>query len=754
MRVFRLSIFPVLLVLFTLLAGCGGFHGVVTPTLTSISPATVAAGSAGFTLTATGTNFTAGTEILWDGIAQPTKVVSPTQLTTSISAAQIASAGIVAVRVMKADTTTSGVIDFTITGTGGGGGSTYSLTSISPSSIASGSPAFTLTATGVGFVNGDSITLDGVAITTSFDSATQLHATIPATNVVAAGTISVGVIDAAKNATNQLPLTVTGTSGATPPTLTSLSPSTAPSIVNPSASTAPLTLTANGTGFVSGSKVLWNGVPMTTTFVSSTQLTASIPATEFGTAQIGTSFVFVLNPDSTVSAELPFTITVSPSQNPTLVSALNAAPPSGTNHSSVGDPAFTMYLTGTLFASGAVANFGTTALATTYVSSTQLTAQVPASLLTAVSQVPITVKNTSSAASNPVPYLIGLNTLFNEVSDVVWDSRQNLLYITIPSTATKTPDTVMAVSPLHLTAPTWTYQAPAGSNPDRLALSADGKYLYVGLDHSSSVQQLILQGSQKPTAGNSISLGTYYAIDLQVSPQNSSTIAVARGSSTSIGLAQGGVAIYDGTVQRPQIVDPTTQSGDVLIDSIQWSADATKIYAANNENLRGFGDLYDLAVSTTGVTLATDYPGVFTNPNPYIHFDATTGQVYGDDGLVVNPTTGVQTGNYVAGGIMIPDPTLGLAYFVGQPATNANQVAYEVQSFNLTTFAPVATLQLFQVEGIPQHIVRWHLTNQQPIVDGLAFTTKKLTNCTFSPCSVGDGRLYVIFGPFVTQTVP
>ena len=754
MRVFRLSVFPLLLVLFTLLAGCGGFHGVVTPTLTSISPATVAAGSAGFTLTATGTNFTAGTQILWDGIAQPTKVVSTTQLTTSISAAQIANAGTVAVRVMKSDTTTSGVIDFTITGTGGGGG-TYSLTSISPSSIASGSPAFTLTATGVGFVNGDSITLNGTSITTSFDSATQLHATIPATSVAAAGTISVGVIDTAKNATNQLPLTVTGVSAATPPTLTSLSPSTTPSLVNPISSTAPLTLTANGSGFVSGSKVMWNGVAMTTTFVSSTQLTASIPATNFGTAEIGTSFVFVLNPDSTVSAELPFTITVSLSQNPTLVSALNAAPPNGTNHSSVGDPAFTMYLTGTLFTSGAVAYFGSTALPTTYVSTTQLTAQVPASLLAAIAEVPITVKNPSSAASNSVPYLVGMNTLFNEVSDVVWDGRQNLLYITIPSTATKTPDTVEALSPLHLTGtPTWTYQAPAGSNPDRLALSADGKYLYVGLDHSGTVQQLVLQGSQTPTVGNSISLSSYYAMDLQVSPQNSSTIAVARGSSTSIGLAQGGVAIYDGTVQRPQVVDPTTQSGDVLLDTIQWSVDGKTIYAANNENVRGFGDLYDLAVSANGVSLAADHPGVFTNPNLYIHFDTTTGQVYGDDGLVVNPTTAVQTGNFVAGGIMTEDSTLGLAYFVGQPATNTNQVAYEVQSFNLTSFAPVATLQLYQVEGIPQHMVRWHLTNQQPIGDGLAFTTKKLTNCSFSPCSVGDGRLYVIFGPFVTQTAP
>ncbi len=38
------------------------------------------------------------------------------------------------------------------------------------------------------------------------------------------------------------------------------------------------TLTVNGTGFVSGATVNWNGAPLTTTFVSQSQLTAAVPA--------------------------------------------------------------------------------------------------------------------------------------------------------------------------------------------------------------------------------------------------------------------------------------------------------------------------------------------------------------------------------------------------------------------------------------------------------------------------------------------
>src|SRR5258708_31591857 len=57
---------------------------------------------------------------------------------------------------------------------------------------------------------------------------------------------------------------------------------------------AAFTLTVNGTGFVSGSVVNWNGSPRTTTFVSSSQLTASISAADVATAN--TTVVTVANP--------------------------------------------------------------------------------------------------------------------------------------------------------------------------------------------------------------------------------------------------------------------------------------------------------------------------------------------------------------------------------------------------------------------------------------------------------------------------
>ena len=724
------------LILSMFVGGCGGFKGVVTPTLSSITPVAMAAGSPSFTLTAMGTNYTAGTQILWNGIAQPTSVLSNTKLTTAVSAAQVATAGTVSIRVMKPDTTTSDAIQLKVTGAGS---QTFSLGSISPSAVTAGSPAFNLTATGLGFVTGSVITLNGAGVATTFISSTQLLGNVPAASIAAAGTISVNVLTPSKTASNQLLLAVSGPSTATPPSLTSLGP---PSCYNGSAA---IVLTANGTGFVTGSQIIWQGTAMPTTFQSSTSLTASIAASNLTTESVAD--VFILNPDSTVSNTLPFTILLSPATTSVLTSISPTKMP-------VGSAGFIMTLNGSDFAPGAVAYFGNDALATTVVSQTQLTAQVPASDLAALAEVQVTARNTGAKPSNPIPFLVGITIFFGEVNDLAWDAARNILYISQPGSSTKNPNTVVAIDPLSLVVK-YTYSPGSGSEPNHLALSDDKKYLLVGLDGKGTVERLILPNLTPDISiplGSDENLGLYYAMDLEVEPGQSNTIAVARGipATRSIVQAQGGVAIYDGAVQRPSIVSPNTQSTNVLLDTIQWGAGNTTIYGANNET--DSADFYQLAVASSGVTLTAEYAGYFPLENLRIHFDPTSQLIYGDDGLIVNPVgSAVNVGDFVTQGIMVPDSVVGNAYFIGQPSTDFGTVAYLVQSFNLTSLQPVATVALYQVQGIPQHIIRW---GYDGAANGLAFSTKKLVSCSVSPCANGDGRLYILEGPFVSQTTP
>jgi hypothetical protein len=69
------------------------------PSVTSLTPSSVTAGAAAFTLTVNGANFISTSTVQWNGSKRPTSYVSATQLTTSIAAADIAIPTYVAVTV-------------------------------------------------------------------------------------------------------------------------------------------------------------------------------------------------------------------------------------------------------------------------------------------------------------------------------------------------------------------------------------------------------------------------------------------------------------------------------------------------------------------------------------------------------------------------------------------------------------------------------------------------------------------------------
>lgn len=63
------------------------------PTLADISPRSAIAGSAGLTISVTGTGFTTGSSVRWNGVNRPTSFVDGTRLTATINSADLASAG-------------------------------------------------------------------------------------------------------------------------------------------------------------------------------------------------------------------------------------------------------------------------------------------------------------------------------------------------------------------------------------------------------------------------------------------------------------------------------------------------------------------------------------------------------------------------------------------------------------------------------------------------------------------------------------
>ncbi len=99
------------------------------------------------------------------------------------------------------------------------------------------------------------------------------------------------------------------------PTITSISPTSA------IAGAAAFTLTVNGTNFVSGSTVSFNGNARTTTFVSATQLTAAILASDIAIA--GNFNVTVTNPGGTSNA-VSLTVLTPQQATQAIVNSVNA----------------------------------------------------------------------------------------------------------------------------------------------------------------------------------------------------------------------------------------------------------------------------------------------------------------------------------------------------------------------------------------------------------------------------------------------
>jgi serine protease len=160
------------------------------------------------------------------------------------------------------------------------------ISGLNPSSATPGGPGFTLTVNGTGFVGNSVVRWNGASRTTTYVSGTQLTAAITATDIVSAGTRTVTVFNPAPGGgeSNAVSFSVgnpvPAISGFSPPWTTPGGPD--------------FTLTINGTGFVSGAVVRWNGAPRTTTYMSGTQLKAAITAADI--ASEGTRSVTVFNP--------------------------------------------------------------------------------------------------------------------------------------------------------------------------------------------------------------------------------------------------------------------------------------------------------------------------------------------------------------------------------------------------------------------------------------------------------------------------
>ena len=161
---------------------------VAAPVLSAISPGSAIAGSAAFTITATGTNFTGSSIINWNNTALTTTYVNATSLTAVVPASNIASVGTDSIIVSTSGAGISAAKAFIVQSI-----PAPVLSSVSPNTVAAGGSAFTLTVTGNNFTNNSVVKWNNAALVTTYVSATSLTAAVPALNINAAGTANITV---------------------------------------------------------------------------------------------------------------------------------------------------------------------------------------------------------------------------------------------------------------------------------------------------------------------------------------------------------------------------------------------------------------------------------------------------------------------------------------------------------------------------------------------------------------------------------
>src|SRR5580704_3671660 len=187
------------------------------------------------------------------------------------------------------------------------------------------------------------------------------------------------------------------------PSLKSMSPTTK------QAGDTAFTLTVMGKSFSPGGAVEWNGTPLVTNFLSTSEATTQVPAALIATPGTATVTVFTPSPGGGTSATpLTFTITPAPSNVPTITSISPTTILAGT-------PGENVLISGTKFAPQSVVSVNNTNRPTNFINSTSLQVNLTTADLATAGTLSIAVTN--PAAPPPAPPNGGTSNVFSYAID-------------------------------------------------------------------------------------------------------------------------------------------------------------------------------------------------------------------------------------------------------------------------------------------------------------------------------------------------
>ena len=191
------------------------------PAITQLNPASVAAGSPAQTLTINGTGFITTSTVQFNGITHAATLVGASQITISLTTADLATAGTypVVVTNLSPGGGPSAPVNFTVTSSN----PVPTITLLNPASLPAGSAAQMLTINGTGFLASSSVEFNNIVRAATFISASQLTISLTTADLATAGTYPVVVTNPSPGGGPSAPASFTVSSSTPPVTISPFS---------------------------------------------------------------------------------------------------------------------------------------------------------------------------------------------------------------------------------------------------------------------------------------------------------------------------------------------------------------------------------------------------------------------------------------------------------------------------------------------------------------------------------------------------
>lgn len=386
--------------------------------------------------TLTGTDFVGATVIQVAGSSRATTFLSATQLTFQLTAEDLSTGGSLSITAVNP-----------LPGGGTSGAATIAVNypvpgplSLTPDAVATGTPVpLAVIVTGTNFVAGSSVQVNGSPRATIYVSGTKVSFQLTVADQAATANLSITVVNPTPGGGASPASILTVGPGTPAAVLTSVTPN---QIVVNSPDT---TLSVLGTGLTGTSVVQWNGTSLATSlnfcYVFNSYvpcLSATVPASLL--TALETANITVYSPTTTPTVSNTLQVAVINPPVPTSVSLSVSAGPVNT--------AISIGLTGTGFASTSSALLNGTAVPTTFVNSTSLSINVPASSLATPGVFPVTVVTPAPGGGTSTPqYFTAYLNIPN--NSMVYNPANGLFYLSAPSAAgAPYGNTIVSVDPL------------------------------------------------------------------------------------------------------------------------------------------------------------------------------------------------------------------------------------------------------------------------------------------------------------------